>query len=139
LGVIGAAVVVVMAFGVRDASAGVAAGMATEWTQILNNVALVEQYSTQLQQAATQIQQFQTEVQRTQAMTQGLMNGNFNFGLLASDLAAINGAVSYGNAMSYTMGNLDSEFQQRYPGYGGVTPTNYSQQYQSWYNTNLDT
>ncbi len=149
LGIVGIVVgtlVFSVALSVQDADAGVVAGVATEWTQIMNNVQLVLQYEEQLQQAMTQIEQYQAQLQhleqaykQTDAMITGIGNGNFNFSAIANDLNAINGAVQYGNSMAYTMANLDDEFNSRFPGYGSSTPTNYSQQYRNWYKTNLDT
>ena len=86
VGVVMAALMFTMGVNVDEAHAGVVAGIATEWTQIMNNIQLVLQYEQQVQQYATQLEQAQMQVQhleqaykQTTAMVQGIANGNFNF------------------------------------------------------------
>jgi P-type conjugative transfer protein TrbJ len=146
IGIVMAGFIFTMSLNVDEAHAGVVAGLATEWTQIMNNVQLVLQYEQQIQQYATQLQQAQTQIEhleeaykQTGAMVQGIGNGNFNFSAIANDLSALNGVVQYGNGLAYSMANLDDEFNARFPGYGNANPTNYAGMYRNWYNTNLDT
>lgn len=146
IGIVMAGFIFTVSLNVDEAHAGVVAGFATEWTQIMNNVQLVLQYEQQIQQYATQLQQAQNQVmhleeayKQTASMVQGIGNGNFNFGAIANDLSALNGAVQYGNGLAYSMANLDDEFNARFPGYGSANPTNYAGMYRNWYNTNLDT
>ena len=133
IGIVMAGFIFTVSLKVDEAHAGVVAGLATEWTQIMNNVQLVLQYEQQVQQYATQLQQAQTQIahleeayKQTTAMVQGIGNGNFNFSAIANDLSALNGV-------------LDDEFNARFPGYGNANPTNYAAMYRNWYNTNLDT
>lgn len=146
VGIVMAAFMFTMGVNVDEAHAGVVAGIATEWTQIMNNIQLILHYETQIQQYATQLQQAQMQIQhleqaykQTTAMVQGIGNGNFNFSAIANDLSALNGAVQYGNGLAYSMANLDDEFNARFPGYGSANPTNYAGMYRNWYKTNLDT
>ena len=59
IGIVMAGFIFTMGLNVDEAHAGVVAGLATEWTQIMNNVQLVLQYEQQIQQYATQLQQAQ--------------------------------------------------------------------------------
>lgn len=146
VGIVMAAFMFTMGVNVDEAHAGVVAGLATEWTQIMNNIQLVLQYEQQVQQYATQLEQAQMQVEhleqaykQTTAMVEGIASGNFNFSAIANDLSALNGVVQYGNSLAYSMANLDDEFNARFPGYGSANPTNYAGMYRNWYNTNLDT
>ena len=139
IGIVMAGFIFTVSLNVDEANAGVVAGFATEWTQIMNNVQLVLQYEQQIQQYATQLQQAENQVmhleeayKQTTAMVQGIGNGNFNFGAIANDLSALNGAVQYGNGLAYSMANLDDEFNARFPGYGNANPTNYAGMYRNW-------
>src|ERR1035437_5467644 len=85
VGIVMAAFMFTMGVNVDEAHAGVVAGIATEWTQIMNNIQLILHYETQIQQYATQLQQAQMQIQhlgqaykQTTAMVQGIGNGNFN-------------------------------------------------------------
>ena len=98
VGIVMVAFMFTMGVNVDEAHAGVVAGIATEWTQIMNNIQLVLHYETQIQQYATQLQQAQMQVEhleqaykQTTAMVQGIGNGNFNFSAIANDLSALNG------------------------------------------------
>ena len=59
IGIVMAGFIFTVSLNVDEAHAGVVAGLATEWTQIMNNVQLVLQYEQQIQQYATQLQQAQ--------------------------------------------------------------------------------
>ena len=63
VGIVMAAFMFTMGVNVDEAHAGVVAGIATEWTQIMNNIQLVLQYEQQIQQYATQLQQAQMQIQ----------------------------------------------------------------------------
>jgi P-type conjugative transfer protein TrbJ len=60
------------------------------------------------------------------------------FGPISSDLNALASIVQGGQALSYSLANLDSQFKARFPGYG-YTGTGYFTQYRSWSQTSLDT
>ena len=102
--------------------AGAVAG-ATEPTQILNNIQLVLQYAQQVQMVENQLQELAT------------LPGQV-WGTAQSDLSSLTQVVSAGQALSYTMQNVDQQFKQQYPGY--QPGTNYSNSYQQWSNNTLD-
>jgi P-type conjugative transfer protein TrbJ len=58
------------------------------------------------------------------------------FGTVESDISNLRTIVNTGEALSYTMSNLDSTFRVRFPGYS--PSTNYSTAYQTWSQTSLD-
>ena len=102
--------------------AGAVAG-ATEPTQILNNVQLVLQYAQQVTMVENQLKEL--------ASLPGQV-----WGSAQQDLSALTQVVSAGQALSYTMQNVDQQFKQQYPGY--QSGTNYSGSYQTWSNNTLD-
>ena len=60
------------------------------------------------------------------------------FGPISSDLTALASIVQGGQALSYSLAGLDSQFKTRFPGYG-YTGTGYNTQYRGWSQTSLDT
>ena len=60
------------------------------------------------------------------------------FGPISSDLTALASIVQGGQALSYSLAGLDSQFKTRFPGYG-YTGTGYYTQYRGWSQTSLDT
>ncbi len=55
-----------------------------------------------------------------------------------NDLNALAGIVQGGQALAYSLGNLDQLFRQTYPGYGYNSGAYYTQ-YRNWSQTSLDT
>jgi P-type conjugative transfer protein TrbJ len=105
---------------------------ATEITQLLNHAQLVLQYLRQAQQLAQAIQQTQDMLKNSR-----VLHGQV-FGAISADLSALAAVVQGGQALSYSLGNLDSLFKARFPGYG-YPGTGYFTQYRSWSQTSLDT
>jgi len=105
---------------------------ATEFTQLLNNAQLVMQYLRQAQQLAEAINQTKDMLKNSQGLVSQI------FGPISSDLNRLASIVQGGQALSYSLANLDSLFKARFPGYG-YTGTGYFTQYQSWSQTSLDT
>lgn len=60
------------------------------------------------------------------------------FGSISGDLTALASIVQGGQALAYSMANLDSQFEARFPGYG-YNGTAYFTQYRTWSQTSLDT
>jgi P-type conjugative transfer protein TrbJ len=61
-----------------------------------------------------------------------------SFGSVMNDLNALAGIVQGGQALAYSLGNLDQLFRQTYPGYGYNSGAYYTQ-YRNWSQTSLDT
>jgi type IV secretion system protein TrbJ len=51
-------------------------------------------------------------------LTHSLNIPNQLFGPIQNDLVQLAGVVNGGQAIAYSMGNLDGTFRQRFPGYG---------------------
>jgi type IV secretion system protein TrbJ len=113
-------------------NAGVVAGVATEWTQILNHVQLIMGYIRQGIQLQTQMQQL------TEQLKQGRVAPQQIFGSIQLDLAQLAQVVQGGQALAYSMGNLDAQFRNTFPGYSSRT-SGYFKDYKKWSQTSLDT
>jgi P-type conjugative transfer protein TrbJ len=110
--------------------AGVPGVFATEWTQLLNYAELVGQLQKQVLMVENQLSMIANMEKN------GLTINNQLFGVVAADITNLNQIVKTGQALSYTMGNLDGSFRLRFPGYAPAT--NYGQAYQTWSQTSLD-
>ena len=112
--------------------AGVVGGVATEWTQLLNHVQLIMSYIRQGIQLQTQLQQY------TEQLKQGRIAPQQIFGSIQQDLGQLAQIVQGGQALAYSMGNLDAQFRSTFPGYGSRT-SGYFNDYKKWSQTSLDT
>ncbi len=112
--------------------AGVVAGVATEWTQILNHVQLVMGYIRQGLQLEAQMKQL------TEQLKQGVKSPQQFFGSIQQDLGELSQIVQGGQALAYSMGNLDAQFRNTFRGYGSRT-SGYFNDYKKWSQTSLDT
>ncbi len=111
---------------------GVVAGVATEWTQILNHVQLVMGYIRQGLQLEAQMKQL------TEQLKQGVKSPQQFFGSIQQDLGQLSQIVQGGQALAYSMGNLDAQFRNTFPGYSSRT-SGYFNDYKKWSQTSLDT
>ena len=105
---------------------------ALEITQQLNNAQLLLQYLRQAKQLEEAIKQTADMVRNTQALPGQI------FGPIQADVTALARIVQGGQAISYSMANLDSLFRGRFPGYG-YSSTGYFLNYKNWSQTSLDT
>lgn len=105
---------------------------ATEITQLLNHIELIDQYLQQVQMVGNQLTQIQNMIRNT------TVNPSQVFGSVAQDLQTLANAVQGANTLAYSMGNLDAVFTQRFPGYQAVG-TNYGAQYSQWTSTAMAT
>jgi type IV secretion system protein TrbJ len=113
-----------------SAYAGVPGVFATEYTQLLNYAELVGQLEKQVMMVENQLTQIADMTKQGVTITDQL------FGTVASDITNLRQIVNTGEALSYTMSNLDGSFRARFPGYSSTT--NYGQSYQTWSQTSLD-
>jgi P-type conjugative transfer protein TrbJ len=116
----------------RKAEAGVIGGFATEWTQLANNLQLVNSYirqGDQLQQQILMVLDMAKHTAQVPFQT---------FGPIMTDIAALHSIVQNGRALAYSMANLDAEFQTRFRGWGYNANVWYTQ-YRDWSQTSLDT
>jgi type IV secretion system protein TrbJ len=105
---------------------------ATELTQLLNHAQLVMQYLRQAQQLTEAIKQT-TDMLKNSRILAGQV-----FGPISADINSLAAIVQGGQALSYSLANLDSLFKARFPGYG-YTGKGYFTQYRTWSQTSLDT
>ena len=112
------------------AHAGVPGLFATEYTQILNYVELAGQLEKQVVMVENQLNQIADMAKHGITITDQL------FGTVASDITTLRQIVNTGQALSYTLSNMDGTFRLRFPGYS--PSTNYGQSYQTWSQTSLD-
>jgi P-type conjugative transfer protein TrbJ len=116
----------------RRAHAGVIGGFATEWTQLANNLQLINSYIRQGEQLRQEILMVLDMAKHTAQVTFQ------TFGPIMSDIAALHSIVQNGRALAYSMANLDSEFRSRFRGWGYNANAWYTQ-YRDWSQTSLDT
>lgn len=116
----------------RQARSGVLGGFATEWTQLSNNLQLINNY-------IRQGEQLRQEILMVLDMAKNTTQVPFQtFGSIMSDIAALHSVVQNGRALAYSMANLDSEFRTRFRGWGYNANAWYTQ-YRDWSQTSLDT
>jgi len=113
-------------------NAGVVAGVATEWTQIMNHVQLVMNYIRMGVQLQIQMQQLSEELRQGKGLPKQI------FGSIQQDLGQLAQIVQGGQALAYSMGNLDAQFRNTFPGYSSRT-SGYFNDYKKWSQTSLDT
>ncbi|YCI06415.1 P-type conjugative transfer protein TrbJ (plasmid) [Ensifer sp. D2-11] len=146
------AVVAVTIGTITRADAGAATGVATEWTQILNNgelVSLVGQSGEQIQNQLTQVSQLAQQIETQLDIYQNLLQNTATlpshmWGQVENDLNQLRSIVDQGQSIAFSMGNADDVLQQRFQSYSTLKtnlPSNetFSSTYQTWSDTNRDT
>jgi type IV secretion system protein TrbJ len=114
------------------AEAGVIAGLATEWTQLANNLQLINSY-------IRQGEQLRQEITMVLDMAKNTANLPFQvFGPIMADIGKLAGIVQSGRALAYSMANLDGEFRSRFRGWG-YNARAWFTDYRNWSQTSLDT
>lgn len=110
----------------------VAGAFATEFTQLLNHAQLVMQYIRQGEQLANELNMYADMVRNSRQLARHV------FGSVTADMNALARIVQGGQALAYSLGNLDQLFRTTYPGYR-TTPQDYYLRYRDWSQTSLDT
>ena len=102
----------------------------------------VAQQGTQLANEAESLSHEVTQIQELVSILKDLQQ-NSTGGITAAwsevddTLGALSRAIRVGDAISYDLGDLSSEFQKRFPGY--TAPTDWNQSYRKWSTSSLDT
>jgi type IV secretion system protein TrbJ len=135
-----------------SASASGALTGATEFTQILNNgelVSLVGQSGTQIENQLTQITQLAEQVDNQLKIYQNMLQNTAQlpshvWGEVENDLKQLQGIVSQGQSISFSMAYADDVLKQRFASYTDLKTSlpsdeSLSVSYQSWSDTNRDT
>src|SRR3954453_13364630 len=125
-GILGAAVCPGMA------RAGIVGGFATEWTQLANNLQLINTYVRQGEELRQKILMVADMARNTANLPSQI------FGPIMADIGRLAGVVQNGRALAYSMANLDAEFRNRFRGYGYNART-WFRDYRDWSQTSLDT
>src|ERR1700730_10512686 len=100
-----------------------AGAFATEVTQILNHAQLLLGYIRKGLQLDNEIQMYANMLRNTKNIP------NQRFGAIQSDINALAQIVQGGQALAYSLANLDQLFRETYPGYC-TNPTVYYMNYQ---------
>jgi P-type conjugative transfer protein TrbJ len=117
---------------------------ATEPTQILNNVELGIISAQEVQAVAQRVTQIANQIQQIQNMlTNTLPIPNQVWGQIQQEIAPLLQVVQQGQAIAYTMANVDQQFQVRFPDYNNWMNANFGaqnfmQSYRQWYTTQRD-
>lgn len=122
---------VVLGLPIPRAEAGVIGGFATEWTQIANNLQLISKYIRQGEELATKLKMYSDMVVQARPLPMQV------FAPIMADIQRLHSIVQTGRSLAYTMGNLDSEFRNRFKGWGYTGA--WYQDYRLWSQTSLDT
>jgi len=119
--------------GVCPAMAGSVAGTggSTEYTQILNNVQLANQYAQQVQQYSTQLLQYQAQMQNLVRNPTSLLGAD-----TSKLLNGIGTIMQAGASIGGTMARIDSNFSQKFQSPLAGT---FSQNFKTWTTTSTDT
>jgi type IV secretion system protein TrbJ len=111
---------------------GVVGGIATEWTQLANNLQLVNKYIRQGEELRQKILMVADMARNTANLPAQI------FGPIMADIGRLAGVVQNGRSLAYSMANLDAEFRNRFRGYGYNART-WFRDYRDWSQTSLDT
>src|SRR6202034_513951 len=112
------------------AHAGVPGVFATEYTQLLNYAELVGQLEKQVLMVENQLTQIADMTKNGLPITDQL------FGTVGADIAELRQVVNTGQALSYTLGNMDASSKTRFP--VNSSTTTHTQTYRQWSKTILD-
>lgn len=104
---------------------------AREWTQIANRVQLASQYIRQGQELRQKILMVLDMARNTMRLPMLI------FGPIMAEIGAFHSVVREGQALAYSMANLDVEFRRRFQGWG-YRPGEFYREYQQWSRTTLD-
>jgi len=101
----------------------------TEWTQLMNQVQLVNQYAEQVRHTINQVKMIQDDFTNTQALLKGDWGNTFDQINKLSELA------NRGNSLAYSASDLTERMNRTYQGYEAwqrdITPQEYSQNYKA--------
>jgi P-type conjugative transfer protein TrbJ len=109
-----------------------AGAFATEVTQLLNHAQLVMAYIRQGVQLQNEINMYTNMVRNASPLQSQV------FGPISADLNSLAGIVQGGQALAYSLANLDVQFRNTFRGYA-TNPNTYYSQYRNWSQTSLDT
>ena len=125
---------IVVVFGAVSPHVEAGGVWATEITQLLNHVQLLQQYIQQVQMVQNNFLRYANMLQNTRVLPNQMV------GPVLQDLNQLARVVVGGQALAYSMSNLNARFASTYPGYSqAYNPNAYYQNYANWSQTSLDT
>jgi P-type conjugative transfer protein TrbJ len=112
---------------------------------VISAVESIEGVAQQTRQLSTEEQLLSNEVSQLDQLVSILKDlrqnsvsgGTLAWGEVEPTIEELSKAIQVGDALSYNLGNLSSEFQARFPGY--VRPIDWNQSYRAWSQSSLDT
>lgn len=132
--------------------AGGVTGQATEWTQLANNAELInllEKSGVQIDNQLTQIGQLAEQIQNQLNIYNNMLQNTAQlphhiWGKVEADLEQLQGIVSQGEGIAFSMGNADDILKQRFKSFAELKSSlpngeSFSSGYQTWSDTNRDT
>lgn len=103
-----------------------------EWTQILNKIQLLQSYIRQGEELRQKVLLVLDAAKHTAQLPLQV------FGPIMAEIGALHGVVRQGQALAYSMANLDVEFTNRFKGFG-YRPNQFFNEYRTWSQSTLDT
>lgn len=134
------------------ASAGAAAGPATEWTQLANNaelVGLLDASGVEIDNQLTQISQLSQQIQNQLQIYQTMLQNTARlpahvWGAVEADLLRLKEIAAQGEGIAFGLANADQILAQRFPSYQRLKQErpqgeSFAQTYETWSSTNRET
>src|SRR6266852_3251821 len=106
---------------------------ATEITQLANKLQLLLSYIRQGEQLANELQMLQDMIKNSKILPFQ------RFSSVMSDIAQLHTIVQTGQALAYSMANIDAQFRNTFKGYSSWTPNRWYLDYRTWSDRSLDT
>ena len=107
--------------------------VATEITQLANKLQLLLSYIRQGQQLAGELQMLEDMLKQSRVLPYQAFSG------VMPAIAQLHSMVQTGQALAYSMANIDGQFRSTFPGYASFSPNQWYRNYQTWSNRSLDT
>lgn len=107
--------------------------VATEITQLANKLQLLLSYIRQGEQLAGELQMLEDMLKQSKVLPHQTFSG------VMPAIAQLHSMVQTGQALAYSMANIDGQFRSTFPGYASLSPHQWYRNYQTWSNRSLDT
>ena len=119
--------------GVEPRAEAVPGLVATEITQLANKLQLLLSYIRQGEQLAGELQMLEDMLKQSKVLPYQTFSG------VMPAIAQLHSMVQTGQALAYSMANIDGQFRSTFPGYASFSPNQWYRNYQTWSNRSLDT
>ena len=102
--------------------------VATEITQLANKLQLLLSYIRQGEQLAGELQMLEDMLKQSKVLPYQTFSG------VMPAIAQLHSMVQTGQALAYSMANIDGQFRSTFPGYASFSPNQWYRSYQTWSN-----